>query len=869
MLSNLVNNIAFLIALAAAGQLVVTRFHQSPQKYSLVLGVLFGSVTLLGMANPVNFAPGVFFDGRSIVLAVAGVIGGGVSAAIAAGMSAFYRYQLGGIGAPVGIMVILFSALLGVLARQWWQSRSVPPHYGYYLALGVVVQLMQLAAFTQLPDRAGHAFIEQAWWILLLFYPLATALLCLIFRNYEQQFEERAALQAAQKAVIAEERASMERFHAYFDHSIIGLAITSQQKGWIEVNDALCQTLGYTRDELTHMTWTELTYPADLAPDLAQFNSMLAGEINSYAMDKRFIHKDGHLVYTRLAVSHVRKPDGSLDYVVAMVEDISDRKRSELALENSAKQLRFVLDGSELGFWDWDIAAGKVDRNERWAVMLGYTHSEIQHTVMQWTDFIHPEDRERAWDSIKAVIEGRSDMHRLEYRMLHKDGSIRWILDQASVMQRDVDGKPQRMCGTHTDITARKQDELELLQHRHHLQKLVEAQTRELRLAKEIADAANIAKSAFLANMSHEIRTPLNAIAGMAHILRRSGLTVEQTDKLDKIENAGNHLLGIINDVLDLSKIEAGKFALEDAPVHIEALLGNVASMLGQKARDKGLGFNTETAALPHHLRGDATRLQQALLNFAANAIKFTEQGHITLRVTQDAETDDTATLRFTVEDTGIGIAPEVQTRLFTAFEQADNSTTRQYGGTGLGLAITRKIAEVMGGTAGVTSTLGQGSTFWFTVVLKKALETPAPTTPSGNETTGQIILCKHAGKRILLVEDEPINREVAQMLLEDVGLEVDLAENGQQAVEKAHSDRYAVILMDIQMPKMDGLEATRQILQLPGYQATPIVAMTANAFAEDKNRCFAAGMDDYLTKPVKPESLYATLLKWLEKHRG
>ena len=868
MLSNLINNIAFLIALAAAGQLVVTRFHQSPLKYSLALGVLFGSVTLLGMANPVNFAPGVFFDGRSIVLTVAGVIGGGLAAAIAAGMAAIYRYQLGGIGAPVGITVILFSALLGVLARQWWQRRSAPPHYGHYLVLGVVVQLMQLAAFTQVPDRAGYAFIEQAWWILLLFYPLATALLCLIFRNYEQQFEEREALQAAQKAVMAEEHASMERFHAYFDHSIVGLAITSLEKGWIEVNDALCQALGYTPDELTRMTWTDLTYPEDLAPDLAQFNRMLAGEINSYAMDKRFIHKDGHLVYTRLAVSHVCKPDGSLDYVVAMVEDISDRKRSELALENSAKQLRFVLDGSELGFWDWDIAAGKVDRNERWAVMLGYTHSEIQYTVMQWTDFIHPEDRERAWDSIKAVIEGRSEMHRLEYRMLHKDGSIRWILDQASVMQRDVDGKPLRMCGTHTDITARKQDELELLQHRHHLQKLVEAQTRELRVAKEAAETANVAKSAFLANMSHEIRTPLNAITGMAYILRRNGLTAEQTDKLDKIENAGSHLLRIINDVLDLSKIEAGKFALEDTTVHIEALLANVASMLGQKARDKGLRFNIETTALPHRLRGDSTRLQQALLNYAANAIKFTEQGHITLRVTQDAETDDTATMRFVVEDTGIGIAPEALPKLFTAFEQADNSTTRQYGGTGLGLAITRKIAEVMGGGAGFTSVPGQGSTFWFTAVLQKAQETAAQGARVGTEAAEQIILRDHAGKRILLAEDEPINREIAQMLLEDVGLAVDLAGDGQQAVEKARSGSYAVILMDMQMPVLDGLDATRQIRQLPGHQATPVLAMTANAFAEDKDRCFVAGMDDFLSKPVNPGILYATLLKWLEHQR-
>ncbi|MDQ5906778.1 MAG: hypothetical protein QG590_1260, partial [Pseudomonadota bacterium] len=797
MLINLINNIAFLVALVAAGQLVVSRFHKSSLNRQVLLGFLFGGVTLLGMLNPVIFARGLIFDGRSIVLAVAGVVGGGVAAAIAAGMAAVYRYQLGGIGAPVGVMVALQSALLGVLARRWWQRRSTPPHPAHYLAFGVLVQIAQMTAFTLVPNRAGHAFIEQAWWVLLLFYPLATMLLCLIFRNYEQQLSDRETLQAAQNAVIAEERASMERFHAYFDHSIVGLAITSLERGWVEVNDALCTTLGYTRDELTHKTWTELTHPEDLAPDLAQFNRMLAGEINSYALDKRFIHKDGHLVYTRLAVSHVRKPDGSLDYVVAMVEDITERKRSELALENSEKQLRFVLQGSELGFWDWDIATGKVYRNEQWAAMLGYSHSEIQQTAKQWTDFIHPDDRERAWDSINAVLEGRSAIHRLEYRMFQKDGSVRWILDQASVMQRDTDGTPLRMCGTHTDITALKQNELELEQHRHHLQKLVDEQTKELRVAKETAETANIAKSAFLANMSHEIRTPLNAITGMTHLLRRSGLAPNQADKLDKIETAGNHLLEIINAVLDLSKIEAGKFTLEDAPVHVEALLGNIASMLGQKARDKGLRFHIETVSLPHNLHGDPTRLQQALLNYAANALKFTETGHITLRVKEASQTDETATLRFEVEDSGIGIAPETLLKLFGAFEQADNSTTRKYGGTGLGLAITKKIAEVMGGSAGAISTEGKGSTFWFTAVLRKGGQSVVETTSAGVEAAEQAIQRDHSGKCILLAEDEPINREIAQMLLEDVGHMVDLAGDGQDAVAKARSGSYAAILMD------------------------------------------------------------------------
>jgi PAS domain S-box-containing protein len=645
---------------------------------------------------------------------------------------------------------------------------------------------------------------------------------------------------------------SLEKLSLAIEQMPVTVMITDREGNIEYVNPNFTKVTGYRSDEVVGHKPSLLKsgwHPPEFFQEL--WNTVLAGK--GWRGEMRNKRKNGELYWESASVSPVKGASGEIRNFVAVKEDITERKWAQEALSRSDERIRLLLESTAEAIYGIDLAGACSFANPACARLLGYDHPDellgrnmhllVHHTRVDGSRY----STESC--AMYRVLRGEEGVHVDDEVLWRADGTSfaaeYWSYPQLS------DGAVVGAVVTFFDITERRRAE------------------EELRQATAAAEAATSAKSEFLANMSHEIRTPINAAIGMLYLLQQTELSEAQKNYLDKAKSASNMLLRVINDILDFSKIEAGKLELESATFSLAAVLRDLSAVASATIKDRQVELRVSCPPeVPDFLVGDPLRLGQVLLNLTSNAIKFTEKGRVDLEVALARADEGEVTLRFNVVDTGIGMAPEQQEKLFSAFTQADTSTTRRYGGTGLGLTISAQLVGMMGGTIRVASEEGKGSTFSFSVRFRRPTQeeqSAAAALALEPALGGSAAPDAFAGIRVLLVEDNQINQEVARELLERRGVTVVQAANGAEALRilEESDARFHAVFMDVHMPVMDGLEATRRIRLNPIWDALPVIAMTASALPRERKLCMEAGMNDQVNKPINVAGLFATLARW------
>jgi PAS domain S-box-containing protein len=612
------------------------------------------------------------------------------------------------------------------------------------------------------------------------------------------------------------------------------------------------EKFGFKREEIIGKNLDELVPKDKLDESERLFNMVKSGNVIKNFETIR-LDKYGNILEVLVSISSVFDMDGMFSGVVAIYKDISEKKELIKKLREHEERWRYALETGHFGVWDWDIKNNRVFYSNFFKIMLGYKEEEISDSFEEWTSRVHPDDIEYFMGELQKHFQGKEYI--MEFRMKCKDNSYKWIKSRSQIVYWTEGGNPQRMIGTVEDITDRK-----LMEHR------LKEKYNQLKILKEEADNANKAKTQFLANMSHEIRTPMNGIMATIQLLQLGDLNEGQHKYTKMLKESADNLLNIINNLLDISKIESGKFTLNNELFNLKETINNIYNYLLITGNSKGLEVSFYLDSnIDSEVVGDELRLKEILSNLISNAIKFTDEGYVSFRVKLLESNDNAQRIEFRVKDSGIGIEEDYKEKIFNNFSQGDISTRKKYKGTGLGLAISKQLAELMQGDISFESNIGEGSTFIFTCEFKRVK------TKDNNGIQKKSIKDKKEynnrkiDKTILCIEDNIINQEVIENIIANKGYRYLSAYNGKEALESLKNNKIDLILMDIQLPELNGFETTKIIrCGEENIRNIPIIAMTAYAMREDRDKCIRAGMNDYISKPFDLENFYDILGSYL-----